>query len=81
MSIIKYPFVLVMAFSLVFMGGEAEAKGKHGSDKTRSRVLKEMSSRHGSYKTRHVAYNAKPATKAKSSSTKAKSSSTKKAKK
>ncbi len=51
MNIVKYKFILIMAFSLVFVGGEAEAKGKHASEKARSRVLKEVS-KHSSYKTK-----------------------------
>lgn len=49
MNIIKYPMVLLMAFSLVFVGGEAEAKGKHSSEKTRTRVMKEIA-QHSSFK-------------------------------
>lgn len=47
MNIIQYTFALLMAFSLV-VAGQAEAK--HGSEKTRSRVLKEIS-QNTSYKT------------------------------
>lgn len=40
MNIIHYTFALLMAFSLVFAG---EVEAKHGSEKARSRVLKEIS--------------------------------------
>lgn len=41
MNIVQYTVVLLMAFSLVF-AEQAEAK-QHSSQKTRSRVLKEIS--------------------------------------
>jgi len=40
MNFIQYPFAILMAFSLVFV---VEAEAKHGSEKARSRVLKEIS--------------------------------------
>ena len=40
MNIIQYVCALVMAFSLTFAG---QAEAKHASEKTRSRVLKEIS--------------------------------------
>lgn len=49
MNIIHYTFALLMAFSLVF-GGQAEAK--HASEKTRSRILKEIS-QNASHKTNY----------------------------
>ena len=49
MNIIQYTIVLLMAFSLVFIG---QVEAKHAGDKTRSRVLKEMSKKM-SYKTKN----------------------------
>lgn len=46
MDIKQYIFALLVAFSLAF-AGEAEAKGKHGSQQARSRVLKEISKKTG----------------------------------
>lgn len=55
MNFTKYPFILMMAFSLVFVGGvEAKAGGKHGSDKARARVMKEVS--------KHTSFNTKSST-------------------
>jgi hypothetical protein len=51
MSIIQYTFALLMAFTLVFAGQAAAAPGKHSSEKTRSRILKEISE-HTSHKTK-----------------------------
>jgi len=42
----QYTFVFLMAFSLVFAG---QAEAKHAAEKTRARVLKEISSRNMSY--------------------------------
>lgn len=42
MNIMQYTLSLIMVFTLVF-AGHAEAKGKHGSEKARSRVMKEIS--------------------------------------
>jgi hypothetical protein len=43
MNIIQYTSALLIAFSLVFAGQAEAGKGKRASEKTRSRVLKEIS--------------------------------------
>ncbi len=50
MNIMQYIAALLMTFSLVFVG---QVEAKHGSQKTRSRVLKEIS-KHTSYKSKQT---------------------------